>query len=137
VLALIGGRTVAPGRAGPGSQQQTVLQSFPRGELRFLFDERNAQPVASLQLPVIERDLACEHTEQCRLTGTVAADEPEALADLNGELRFIKERMLAEGDMCIEKCDQGHGRIVGTGGAMGKVREIARRSRRHWARPRS
>jgi hypothetical protein len=35
-------------------------------------------------------------------------------------LRVIKERPLAEGDMRIEKSDQGHGRIVRIGRAMAK-----------------
>jgi hypothetical protein len=54
------------------------LQSFSRGQLRFLFDERKAQALASLQLPVIERDPACEHTQQCRAMGKVYQDAQAA-----------------------------------------------------------
>src|SRR5205807_8080738 len=112
VLALIGRRPFAPGRACRGAQQQTVLQSFCRRELRFLFDEPKPQALASLQFAVIEPRLTCEHTKQGRLTGAVAADQPESLAGPYGELRFVKERPLAEGDPRIEQCDQGHRRIV-------------------------
>jgi hypothetical protein len=38
----------------------------------------------------------------------------------------IKKRPLAEGDMCIEKCDQGHKRIVRIGRAMAKPTRLAR-----------
>ena len=126
MLALIGRHSIAPGRAGPGSQQQTVLQSVGRGQLRFLFDEPEAQALASLQLAVIERDLARKHPEQCRLAGAVAPDQPEALPGPYGELRLIKERPLAEGDLRIEKCDQGHRRIVPIRRAMAKSTRLAR-----------
>ena len=96
------------------------LAEFLPGELGLLFDEPKAQALASLQLAVVERGLTGEHTKQCRLTGAVAADQPEALAGLYGELRFIKERPLAEGDVRIEECDQGHRRIVRIGRAMAK-----------------
>ena len=126
VLALIGWRPVAPRRACLGAQQQTVLQSFRRGELRFLVDEPKAQALASLQLAVIERGSSCEHTKQGRLAGAVAADQPEAFAGLYGELRLIEERPLAEGDVRIAECDQGHGRIVRIGRAMVQPAKLTR-----------
>jgi hypothetical protein len=60
-----------------------------------LFDQHKAQALASLQLAVIEGGLPREHTKQCRFTGAVAADKPEPLAGLYGEVCFIKERSLA------------------------------------------
>src|SRR5207244_8039846 len=94
------------------------LQSFCRGESLFLFVEPKPQSHAALQFAVIEPRLTCEHAKQGRLTGAVAADQPESLAGLYGELRFIKERPLAEGDLRIENCDQGHRRIVRIGPAI-------------------
>src|SRR5204862_6236848 len=104
VLALIGWRPFAPGRTCRGAQQQTVSQSFCRGELRFLFDEPKPQALASLQFAVIEPRLTCEHAKQGRLTGAVAADQHESLDGLSGALRFIKERPPAEGGLRIDNC---------------------------------
>src|SRR5580704_6798806 len=80
-----------------------------------LLHEYKAQTVTPLHLAVIERSLTCEYAQQRGLTCAVASDEAEALAGRYRELCTIKKRTLAEGDVSIAKCDEGHRRIVRIG----------------------
>ena len=64
--------------------------------------------------------LPASTAKQCRLAGAVAADQPEPLAGLYGELRVIEERPLAEGDWALRSVIRDMDRIVRIGRAMGK-----------------
>src|SRR5579872_2427809 len=118
VLALVRTRSLR-------TQPQALVQSRRGRQLRLLLDEHQAQAVAPLHLAFIERLLSREHREQSRLAGAVAADQPEALAGENGELRAVEQRALAEGELRLAKCDQGHGCIVRIGRRPAKSVECA------------
>jgi hypothetical protein len=75
---------------------------------RFLGDVSNAQPLLQLQRAVVGLFQAGEDFQQGRLAGAVAADQADALGDLQREIGVIEQRHVAEGQLRIEKGDEGH-----------------------------
>ena len=61
----------------------------------FLLDPHDLQPVHLLQHAIVERDRPGEDAEERRLTGSVAADEPYALAGLHRQRGAVEERKVA------------------------------------------
>ena len=53
--------------------------------------------------------------QQGGLTGAVTADQAEPFPGFHGKLRAIQERAVAEGEVCVEKCDECHVLIVRIG----------------------
>ena len=59
--------------------------------------ERDAQAGGAPDRPVVERHVARERFQQARLAGAVAADERDALAGVDAEIRAFEKGHVAEG----------------------------------------
>ena len=92
-------------RAARGSRAATTPAAAPAPAR-----QHDAQPVAPLDLAVVERQRARDHLEQRRLAGAVAADEPDALAVVDGEAGAVEQRMQAERELGVLEGEERHGR---------------------------
>src|SRR6185437_16100501 len=93
----------------PRALEQALAQRACRRQRRLLLDQCDMESVADLSLAFVEGGLTGNDAKQCRLAGTVAADQPQALAGLQREPGAVEQRPIAEREMSIEERDQRHG----------------------------
>ena len=79
-----------------------------RIEHRFLGDVGDPKPLLQLQHPVIDLFEPRQDLEQRGFAGAVAPDEADPLTSLQGEIGVIEQGHVAEGQLRIEECDEGH-----------------------------
>src|SRR3569833_1890563 len=91
-----------------GARQQTFAKRRAFGKDRLLLHEGDSHAVTTLDFTIVEMCVPGNHAQKRRFTGAVAADEADAFACTNRQLRSIQERSVAVGEVSIEKCDQGH-----------------------------
>ena len=89
-------------------RQQAFAQRGRRGQLAAPAPRTRCAGRRALQLAVVELQRARDHPQQRGLAGAVAADEADALAGLQREPCTVEQRLVAVGEMGIEKCDEGH-----------------------------
>ena len=87
------------------SASRTVGAFGSSGSCRTVTTRR---PVGALQVAVVECSPSCDHVEQRRLAGAVAADQADALAGLEREFRAIEQWMCAECQFGTQEREQRH-----------------------------
>ena len=123
-VALVGNRFE------PAAKREALAQRRRARQLGFLLDQHDREPVARLDLAVVELPLSRDHLQERRLAGAVAADEADALPFADDEVGAIEQRMEAEGELGVL---QGEERHVRAGGSSRRVRTC--RSSRPRTRP--
>ena len=91
------------------AQHQRLAQRLGGRQHRLLLDARDGQARPALHFAGIERNLSEQRAQQRRLAGAVAADEPDAIAGLDGDRSAIEQRMQAEREFRVLEGDQCHG----------------------------
>ena len=70
----------------------------------------DARAAGAGQLALVGLALAGEDAQERRLAGAVGADEPDALARLDGEADLVEDELAAEGEGELVRGDERHGR---------------------------
>jgi isoquinoline 1-oxidoreductase subunit alpha len=110
----VGAGVVVPGE--PVDQRDDVGQAdahrFEHGgffrQQRFLRHERRVQALLALDFAVVRQFQAGEDAQQRGLAGAVAADEADALAGFEREIRVVQERDVSERKLGVREGDEGH-----------------------------
>ncbi len=113
-------------RVDPAPEGEALAQRGRGRQLGLLLDQNDGEPVAPLELPVVELRLTGDDLEQRRLAGAVAADEADALALVHDETGAVEQRMEAERELGVLQGQQRHGKpAAGVGRPNAYCRRLA------------